>query len=273
MYRDILYEVKDPVATVTFNRPDRLNAWTERMGHEFRHALARAESDPAVVAVVLTGAGRGFCAGADMDTLSALSSGGAADQETVALEADPGDPELEAGFRGPFSFLMSLRKPVIAAVNGPCAGLALPLVLSCDLRFASDKASFLTAFARRGLIAEWAIAWLLPRVVGTGHALDLLLSARKIEAAEAARMNLVNRVVPHDELLEVAQGYARELAAHSSPGSMRVIKRQVYEALGSSVSTEHASSVQLMRDSFGTPDFAEGVAHFLERRPPRFKRL
>jgi len=273
VYEHIAYDVKDPVATVTLARPEKLNAWTNRMGHEVRHAMARAEADPAVVAIVLTGAGRGFCAGADMDTLSALSSGRGIDASASALDADPGDADFEAGFRGPFSFLMSLRKPVLAAVNGPCAGLALPLVLSCDLRFASDRASFLTAFARRGLVAEWASAWLLPRVVGTGHALDLLLSGRRIDADEALRMGLVNRVIPHDELLEVAHAYARELAAQSSPGAMRLIKRQVYEALGSSVSVEHASSVQKMRESFGSPDFAEGVAAFLERRPPRFKRV
>jgi len=273
MYQDILYEVKNPVATVTLNRPAKLNAWTNRMGHEVRHAMASAEADPAVVAIVLTGAGRGFCAGADMDTLSALSSGQSMDERADALTANPGDPELEPGFHGPFSFLMSLRKPVLAAVNGPCAGLALPLVLSCDLRFASDRASFLTAFARRGLVAEWAIAWLLPRVVGTGHALDLLLSGRKVDAAEASRMGLVNRVIPHDELLDVAYAYAHELAAQSSPGSMRVIKRQVYEALGSSVSAEHDNSVRRMRESFDSPDFAEGVAAFLERRPPRFQRV
>ncbi|MDH3214560.1 MAG: enoyl-CoA hydratase [Myxococcales bacterium] len=272
VYEQILYDVNDPVATVTLNRPDRLNAWTERIGIELKHALAQAEADPAVVAIVLTGAGRGFCAGADMRTLKSISDGDGGGVEVGELAADPGDPAL-AGFRQTYTYLMSLRKPVIAAINGPVAGMAVPIVLACDLRFASDRAIFTTAFVRRGLIAEWGISWLLPRLVGTGHALDLLFSGRRFDAAEAERIGLVNRVLPHDELLDFATGYVRDMAANCSPASLQIMKRQVYQALEEPLSEAHAKAVRLMIESFGRKDFAEGVDSYLEKRPPRFPRL
>jgi len=272
-YREILYEVHDPVATVTLNRPDRLNAWTDRMGAEVKHAMAQAESDPRVVAVVLTGAGRGFCAGADMQRLQDLSRGAGERGEEGDLDADPGDPEMDEGFRGTYTYLMSVRKPIIAAINGPCAGMAVPIALSCDLRFAAEEAVFTTAFSRRGLVAEWGIGWLLPRVVGPAHALDLLFSGRRVSAAEALRMGLVNDVVPGKELLPFVTRYARDLAANSSPASMRVMKRQVYESLQEPLGKAHEAAVRLMVESFKRPDFAEGVASYVEKRPPKFDRI
>jgi enoyl-CoA hydratase/carnithine racemase len=273
VYREILYRVEDPTATVTLNRPDRLNAWTERMGIEVKHAMAQAEEDPRVVAVILTGAGRGFCAGADMQRLKDISQGRTPSEDAGELAADPGDAELEGGFREAYTYLMSLRKPIIAAINGPCAGMAIPIALSCDIRFASDRAVFTTAFAHRGLVAEWGIAWLLPRLVGSAHALDLLFTGRRIGADEAERMGLVNRVVPHDGLLKQVQEYAGEMAEKSSPTSMRIMKRQVYEALHEPLSDAHQKSVQLMMESFDREDLAEGVDSFLEKRPPKFRRI
>jgi enoyl-CoA hydratase/carnithine racemase len=167
----------------------------------------------------------------------------------------------------------SLRKPVIAAVNGPVAGMAVPIVLACDLRFASDRASFTTAFSRRGLVAEWGISWLLQRLVGTAHALDLLFSARKIDAVEAERIGLVNRVVPHDELLPFVRAYAEDLAANCSPASMAIMKRQVWQHWTASLDAAEREAVQLMLESFTRPDFREGVTSFLEKRPPRFPRI
>src|SRR5262245_25236855 len=178
MYEDILFEVADPVATITLNRPDRLNAWTDRMGEEVRHAMAAAEADKSVVGIVLTGAGRGFCAGADLKNLQSISAGDRRSRSNAELAADPGDPGMGDSFRKTYSYLMSLRKPIVAAINGPCAGMAMPIALFCDLRFASESATFTTAFVRRGLIAEWGLSWTLPRLVGTAHALDLLLSGR-----------------------------------------------------------------------------------------------
>jgi enoyl-CoA hydratase/carnithine racemase len=272
-YAEILYGVEDPVATVTLNRPDRLNAWTNRMGVEVKHAMARAEADPDVTVIVITGAGRGFCAGADMQQLQEISEGAVELEDFAALEADPGDPEMEVGFRGTYTYLMSIRKPVIAAVNGPCAGMAVPIALACDMRFASDRAVFTTAFSRRGLVAEWGIAWLLPRLVGPAHAFDLLFSGRKIDASEAERMGLVNKVVPGDDLARYVEDYARDLAAHSSPTSMRIMKRQVYESLHEPLGPAHERAVKLMFESFARPDFAEGVSSYLEKRPPRFERF
>jgi enoyl-CoA hydratase/carnithine racemase len=274
VYEEIRYEVADPLATITLDRPEVLNAWTDRMGAELRHALAQAEADRRVVAIAITGAGRGFCAGADLKRLRAISVGeGGGPEVPDELAADPGDPEAGPDFRGTYTYPMSIRKPVIAAINGPTAGMAVPIALACDLRFASERASFTTSFSRRGLVAEWGIAWLLGRLVGSAHALDLLFSARRVDAAEAERIGLVNRVLPHDELLPFVRGYVAELAANCSPTSMAIMKRQVYQQLQAALGPSEREAVQLMLESFKRPDFREGVTSFLEKRPPRFERI
>jgi enoyl-CoA hydratase/carnithine racemase len=269
-YREVLYTAADRVATVTLNRPQRLNAWTDRMGAEVKHAIARAEADRDVAVILLTGAGRGFCAGADLETLSSIGDGSARSEALGEFDADPGDPEMEEGFRATYTYLMSVRKPIIAVINGPCAGMALPISLACDLRFASETAVFTTSFSQRGLIAEWGIGWLLPRLVGPANALDLLFSARVVGAAEAERIGLVNRVLPADELLEYAETYARNLARNCSPASMQIMKRQVYESLHEPLGPAHAKAVTLMLESFKRPDFKEGVKAFLAKRAPEF---
>lgn len=274
MYEEILYEVADPVATITLNRPAQLNAWTDRMAAELKHALAQAEADSRVVVIVLTGAGRGFCAGADLQRLRAITEGRrGADIPAELASADPGDPDVGESFRGTYTYLMSIRKPVVAAINGACAGMAVPIALCCDLRFASEEAVFTTAFSRRGLIAEWGLAWLLPRVVGPAHALDLCFSARKVGAAEAERIGLVNRVLPASELLSATRAWAEDVAANCSPASMRIMKRQVWQNLTDSLAHAEKESIRLMIESFDRPDFREGVMSFLEKRPPKFQRL
>jgi enoyl-CoA hydratase/carnithine racemase len=272
MYQEIAYEVAEPAATITLNRPQALNAWTTRMGAEVRHALAAAEGDPRVVGIVLTGAGRGFCAGADLNDLKEITEGRRQAEPPPELAADPGDAAM-AAFRGSYTYIASVRKPVVAAINGPVAGMAVPIVLACDLRFASDRASFTTSFSRRGLVAEWGVSWLLPRLVGTAHALDLLFSARRIDAGEAARIGLVNRVLPHDELLPFVRQYVDDLATHCSPTSMAIMKRQVWQHWTAELDAAEQEAVRLMLESFGRPDFREGVVSFLEKRPPRFPRL
>jgi len=273
MYQEILYEVANPVATISLNRPKQLNAWTDHMAAEVKHAMAQAETDPRVVVIVLTGAGRGFCAGADLNRLKGISEGERGSSVPAELAADPGDASVGESFRGTYTYLMSIRKPVIAAVNGPCAGMAVPIALCADLRFASDQAVFTTAFSRRGLVAEWGISWLLPRLVGPAHALDLLFSARRVGAAEAERIGLVNRVVPHDELLKFTREWAEDVAANCSPTSLRIMKRQVWQHLTASLGAAEKEAIQLMIESFDRPDFREGVMAFLEKRPPRFARL
>jgi len=273
MYEEILYEVSDPMATITLNRPNALNAWTERMGAEIKHAVAAAEADKSVVAIVITGAGRGFCAGADMNSLQNISAGERGSAIPPELDAHPGDPASSDDFGGTHTYMMSVRKPVIAAINGPAAGMALPILLACDIRFASEKAVFTLAFSKRGLIAEWGCAWLLPRIMGTGHALDLLLSSRKIDGREAERIHLVNRTLPHNELLPYVREYVENMAAECSPASLQVMKRQVYQQLTREFAPSEKEAVKLMIESFERPDFREGVMSFVEKRPPKFNRV
>jgi enoyl-CoA hydratase/carnithine racemase len=275
MYEQIVYEVDDPVATITLNRPDALNAWTTRMGAEVKHAVAQAESDPAVVGIVITGAGRAFCAGADLNVLTAISAGGAgaaADGGLAALDVAP-DPDLPADFAGAYTYLLATRKPVIAAINGAVAGMAVPIALCCDLRFMASDAPFLTAFAQRGLVAEWGLSWLLPRLVGPAVALDLLFSSRRVSGEEAARLGLVNAALPAADVVAHSRRYIEELATRCSPTSMAIMKRQVYGQLHAGLGPAEAESQRLMLESFGRPDFREGVQSFLEKRDPKFERL
>ena len=275
MYEEITYEVEDPVAIITMNRPEALNALTGRMMAEIRHALAAAESDPAVVGIILTGAGRGFCAGADIGGLDATASGEAqqAPEDLSALAADPGDPDMGENFQITYTYILSVQKPVIAAINGPCAGLGFCYALLCDMRFAERQAKFTTAFSQRGLIAEHASSWLLPRLIGTGKALDLLWSARKFLADEAYELGLVERVVETGESVNAAAAYIRELAAVASPTSFKVIKAQVYRHLNMELADAMKESNALMAESLEKEDFKEGVRSFIEKRPPEFKRI
>jgi len=274
-YEEIRYEVDDPVATITLDRPQVLNAWTDRMGAEVRHAVAAAEHDPRVVGIVITGAGRGFCAGADLNTLTAISDGErGATVIPAELAADPGDPGAGDDLRGgEYTYLLSVPKPVVAAVNGAVAGMAVPFVLACDMRFMAEDAVLTTAFAQRGLIAEWGLSWILPRLVGTAVALDLLFSARKVTGREAASLGLVNAALPGDQVLAHAQDYVRGLAQTSSPASMAVMKRQVYQQVHAGLFPAEREARRLMVESFSRPDFREGVRSFTEKRPPRFERL
>src|SRR5271170_1430207 len=266
------YHVADRIATITLNRPDKLNAWTAVMEHEVRSAMAAADSDDNVRVIIVTGAGRGFCAGADMSLLSTVATKGLdAAQRAQAVQVAGGAVEgTRADFQKKYSYFPAVTKPVIAAINGPIVGLGLVIALYCDLRFASDAARFGTAFARRGLIAEYGMAWMLPRLVGHSNALDLLFSARMIDAAEAFRMGLVNQVYPQGTFHEKVREYAVDLASNVSPRSLRVIKRQVYDAMFLTLAETFETSEREMLESLRSDDFKEGVAHFIEKRSPVF---
>jgi enoyl-CoA hydratase/carnithine racemase len=269
------YEVANRVATITLNRPDKLNAWTAVMEEEVRAHLTQAESDENVGIIVLTGAGRGFCAGADISLLSSVAAKGLPDAEREAVSrlggSSPRRQETSPDFQKKYSYLLGIEKPILAAINGPVVGLGLVIALYCDLRLASDAARFSTTFAQRGLIAEYGIAWMLPRIVGLPNALDLLFSARTVNAAEALRMGLVNRVFAPENFLDKVKEYAVDLATRVSPRSLRVIKRQVYLAMSQTLAESFDLAVEEMVASLRSEDFKEGVAHFLEKRAPAFK--
>ncbi|MFZ2467203.1 MAG: enoyl-CoA hydratase [Parvibaculum sedimenti] len=276
-YEDLTYEVKGRVALLTLDRPDKLNAWTAAMEKSLKQALAAAVADDNVRVIVVTGAGRGFCAGADMGLLQSIKADNweerelaqAAREEEVDFASGLG-PDVSPHYGGRFGYLMQVKKPIIAAINGPAAGLGLVVALYADMRFAGSDAKFTTAFAQRGLIAEHGISWLLPRLVGPAHALDLLLSARKVTADEAERMGLVNKVFEQGNFMGAVMDYARALAETVSPRSMGVMKAQVWKSLFQDFNEALAVGDSEMQKSFATADFKEGVAHFVEKRKANF---
>jgi enoyl-CoA hydratase/carnithine racemase len=256
----VLAERRGPVLVLTLNRPERLNSWTDALEERYFDRLDAAEDDPQVRAIAVTGAGRGFCAGADMGELE-LGAGGA---------------DVEAALRNrprPRAFPLTVRKPLIAAINGAAAGLGLVEALYCDVRFATPEAKLTTAFARRGLVAEYGMSWLLPRLVGYSAALDLLLSGRVVLGEEALRLRLVDRLSEPGRVVDDAVAYAAELATYSSPWSMATIKAQVQADLDRSFADAVAEAEELMIGSFARPDVGEGVLSYQERRAPAFPSL
>lgn len=254
------------VAIVWFNRPDKMNALTKVMESELRNAFAQLDQDASVRAIVLSGRGKAFCAGMDIAELETLPP-----EDIRAAEwMRPYDMNRRSDYQSRYSYFPAVRKPVISAVNGAAAGLGLVFALYSDIRFASETAIFSTAFAKRGLIAEHGIAWMLPRIVGPGSAADMLYSARKVSAAEALRIRLVERLTPPEALIDEAVAYADDLARHVSPRSIRVMKQQLAEAPFQSLSDSIAMANQEMFQSIQSDDFKEGIAHFVERRTADF---
>jgi len=268
-YETVLYDVADRICTITLNRPEKLNAWTRQMHFDLKDAMQKAGSDPDVRAIILTGAGRGFCAGADIGGLQAIGAGAPVDRGVEAMPDLPGGSTL-AEFRMNYSYFPAIPKFIIAAINGPAAGLGFVIPLYADLRFAADSAVFTTAFAQRGLIAEHGASWLLPKIVGLPAALDLLCSARKFRAAEALALGLVSRVIAADKLMAETRAYARLMVDTVSPRSVAVMKRQIWEAEFQTLAEATVRANHEMVLSLQTADFKEGVAHFLEKRAARF---
>ena len=270
----VIYEVEEPVATISLNRPAALNAWTHQMGIDLRAAFTAAHHDPRVVGIILTGAGRGFCAGADMNLLGGLS-GADGEQEGVEIhrEPPPGDPDWPADLRNEYTYFLSIPKPVICVINGAVAGMGLPVALACDIRFMSDDAVITTSYSHRGLIAEYGVATFLSRLVGPAKALDLLFTSRKVKGPEAEQLGLVNKSCPADEVLDYAKAYIRGLAEQASPTSMAVMKRQLYSELYKGFEQISRDAEKEMLASFVRPDFVEGVTAYREKRAPSFGRI
>jgi enoyl-CoA hydratase/carnithine racemase len=264
------YDVRDTVGTVTLNRPDRLNAWTGRMHAEYRALLSRAAADPAVRVIVVTGAGRGFCAGADARALEGHVERGGYDAglgDDVAMPGYGVRPEFDADF----AYQFGIPKPIIAAVNGPAAGVGLVLACYCDLRFAARGAKLTTSHGRLGLPAEYGLSWLLPRLIGVTRAADVLLSSRVVLAEEAEQLGLVNRALPPDELLPYTYEYARRLATEIAPSSLAATKFQLYRDLHGDVASSVEDAAIRMETMMQGSDFAEGVQALTENRSPDFE--
>ena len=256
--RSVLSTVEDGVALVTLNRPDRLNAWTPVMGTLYFDALERHAADPAVRAIVVTGAGKGFCAGADVGGLEDMSAAGGrgdlVDKRSYALP-------------------MSIGKPIVAAIRGACIGIGVQQALCCDVRFGAEDVKMGVAFAKFGLVAEAGISWNMTRLVGAAAALDLMLSGRVIGAEEALRLGLITHVAPPERVLDDAMAYARALAANCSPWSMRMIKQQIWRDMLTELDSAYARSDALLDEAFTRPDYADAVKAFVEKRKPAFEPL
>ena len=273
-YEEILYEIDGPVATITMNRPDTLNALTSLTQTEIRHALDASERNGDVIGTVLTGAGRGFCSGVDMKALGKMTEAGKRVGESYEhLAADPGNPDNDPNFQSSPTYFLGLRKPLIAAVNGACAGLGFSYATFCDMRFVDPKARFITSFAPRGLIAEHGTSWMLPRLVGPSNALDLFWSSRRLEAEEAYRIGYANRLCAEGECVSDAQGYLKTIAGTSAPMSIMMMKKQVYRHLNQELGDAMSESTRWMDESLARGDFKEGVASFVEKRPPDFQKI
>jgi enoyl-CoA hydratase/carnithine racemase len=261
----VLYEVSAAgVATLTLNRPERLNTWGGDIATAFYAGLDRAKDDAAVRVIVLTGRGKAFCAGAQLGSMGtvAQSSGQTGQRDLTEL----------VGERQPY-YLTTLGKPVIAAINGSCVGIGLTQALMCDVRFAAAGAKFAASFARRGLVAEHGISWILPRLTGWGVALDLLLSGRTFLADEAVQLRLVNEVVAPEQLMQRAVDYAEDIARNCSPASMAVIKQQAYGDAMHEVAEASSQAEILLQESLHRCDVIEGITSFLEKRAPSFPGL
>ena len=266
-YQQILYEVSEHIATVTLNRPEALNAWTDVMAEEVWQATQAAAKDDDVRVVILTGAGRAFCAGGDVTGFKGQDS-----DPRRLLEKLPRayDFSRRPDYQGRASYFPAIGKPIIAMLNGATAGLGLVHALFADVRIAADDAVFTTAFARIGLASEYGMAWALRNAVGHANAMDLLLSARKIKGPEALRMGLVSQLHPRDGLREATRTYAKEMAQLCSPRSTRVLKQQMWELPFQSLHEALIVDSEEMLDSNVCADFEEGKLAFKEKRAPRF---
>jgi enoyl-CoA hydratase/carnithine racemase len=266
-WQDIEVEIEDPVAVIRLNRPEKLNAVTYPMLAEIRRAIDECAADPRVVGIVITGAGRGFCAGLDsqalVDVTAAEASGDTGSRRESASAETP----------GMWTYFYGVPKPIVAAVNGVAAGGGLMLALMSDVRIASTNASFVTVFLKRGLIAEHGSSWILSRLVGPGRAFDLLWTSDRVDASKAAEYGLVEHLVEPEELLATAKDYVRKIAANSAPKSIAETKRLVYAAMGKGIDEAMREAEVAQWKAVASPDATEGARALMEKREARFERL
>ncbi|MDG1702794.1 MAG: enoyl-CoA hydratase-related protein [Pseudomonadales bacterium] len=264
------YEVDaQGLATIWLNRPHRMNAWTGRLHTEYRHLLKRANDDSKVRAIIVTGVGKGFCVGGDSQALSGHADRGAYSPGISEDIAKPGygtDPNFDASF----AYHFGLDKPVIAAMNGPAAGVGLALACFADLRFAVPGVKFTTAHGKLNLPAEYGLSWMLPKIVGLGRANDLLLTSRVFTSDEALTLGFVNQIFEPEALMVQTREYAHQLIASVSPNSLRQTRWQIYKDLHRDVASAVIESERLIEDMAKEEDFKEGIAALVEKRPPRW---
>jgi enoyl-CoA hydratase/carnithine racemase len=271
-YQEILYNTLDGVATITINRPDTLNALTSLTQAEIKHALFMSDTTEEVIGTVITGAGRGFCSGVDMKSLGKISDDGKRTQD-VFKHLEVSFENENKNFLGSPAYFLALKKPLIAAINGACAGLGFSYATFCDMRFMDRTAKVVTSFSPRGLIAEHGTSWMLPKIVGPSHALDLMWTSRRVDAEEAYRIGYANRLSENAEALKEAQDFIFNLAKTSAPYSLMMMKKQIYQHLNQDLGLSNTESTKWMDESLERDDFKEGIKSFLEKRSPNFKRI
>lgn len=260
MYQAIIFEIDGPVAAIRLNRPEKLNAIGGPMRDEIFSALEAAAANDSVRVVVLTGEGRGFSAGGDIVNLKQLRES-KAENEFRAILTRGQDINR---------YMRAMHKPVIAAVNGPCAGAGFSLALGCDIRIASDRATFGPVFARIGLHPDWGGSWLLPRLVGSAKACEMIFTGQMFSAEEAEKTGVANRVVAHDQLMSTVLELAHRMA-DNPPGVIRLAKESIYRSMTSDFEAALARENEVQSECFHSEDFLEGVSAFLEKRKPEFR--
>jgi len=268
-FNDIIYDKSEKIATITMNRPERFNAWTPRMGNEMRQACYDAERDDSIRAIIITGAGKAYCAGADMENLNQIAEGRVSAGASIEPAPMPTD-DVRPDFRGPFAYLLSLKKPVIGAINGACAGLGFTTSLFQDIRIASDRARMGLILVQRGLAMEHGSSWMLPRLVGVAKAIELAVTGRLVDANEALAIGLVHRVVSSDLLIPTARQIAGEISSKCAPLGVALAKKMVYEHLFTDLASAIKNEDEMMAVTTKSEDFKEAIKAFTEKRPANF---
>ncbi|HYH49623.1 MAG TPA: enoyl-CoA hydratase-related protein [Acidimicrobiia bacterium] len=268
-WKTVLYEAGEGVGLITLNRPERSNAWIGRMAFEYRTAMQIAAQDDRVGVILVTGAGRHFCVGADSQALDSFAQSGQYDPGVREEPPDPGDPSHPA-YGTPFGFPLAIPKPVVAAVNGAAAGVGFIIACFADIRFGAAGAKWTPATSKLGLPAEYAVSWILPRLIGYGRAVEWLLSSRPVLSEEAYTMGLLHAVHPPEEVLDAALGYARRLLDDVAPSSLRSVKRQTSADLFRTLAESSEEAVRLIHEMIGGDDYRQGITALTQKRPPGF---